>query len=134
MFQNTFEIDGGIKNITVTSFKSALMGLLFSVVILSVFAVIITYTQLSEKYIGVIALLATVSGALLAGLLASVKIKAKGWLTGVAAALWYFLMLLVIGLTAYENSLNFAEIFKKIPLYILIGMLGGIIGVNIRRK
>ena len=134
MFQNTFEIDGGIKNITVTSFKSALMGLLFSVVILSVFAVIITYTQLSEKYIGVIALLATVSGALLAGMLASVKIKIKGWLTGVAAALWYFLMLLVIGLTAYESSLNFAEIFKKIPLYILIGMLGGIIGVNIRRK
>ncbi len=134
MFQNSFEIDSGIKNITVTSFKSALMGLLFSVIILSVFAVIITYTQLSEKYIGVIALLATVSGALLAGMLASVKIKTKGWLTGVAAALWDFLMLLVIGLTAYESSLNFSEIFKKIPLYILIGMLGGIIGVNIRRK
>ncbi len=114
--------------------KCAVKGYIFSIIILAVFAVIITYTPLSENYIGLISILASASGALLASILAGKIYKSKGLIIGIITACIYFLIILLTGVLIFENNVQMSQVFKKLLWYITAGLLGGVIGVNIKTK
>ncbi len=113
--------------------KCVVKGYIFSLIILMVFSVLITYTPLSENYIGLICLLASGSGALLSSILAGRIFKSKGIIIGAVSSVIYFLILLLTGVLIFENGVEYATVLKNLIWYILAGILGGVIGVNFKK-
>lgn len=72
--------------------------------------------------------------AFLNGYFMARKIKIKGWLVGLVSNLIFLLFMIlfhfIIGISSYNESF----FLLKLGLIILCGILGGIVGVNKKRK
>ena len=121
-------------NLILCFIKNAFYGFIFSLIILACFAIVVTYTPVGEKYISTIAMLASVSGALFAAFKCARTLKSKGILNGIISAVVYFLTIALLGVIFFEGEVNFKILLKNILYYIPVGMLGGILGVNIKSR
>ncbi len=121
-------------NLILCFIKNAFYGFIFSLIILACFSIIVTYTPIGEKYIGTIATLASVSGALFASFKCARSFKSRGILNGIISAIVYFLTVALLGIIFFEGDVNFKILLKNLLYYIPVGMLGGILGVNIKSR
>lgn len=114
--------------------KGSMIAIVITLVGLVIFSAILTYTKVEETIIlPVILSVTSISILLGSGIMAS-KIKKNGILNGGVIGLLYVLVLyLVSSLVGVGFSVNLNTIFM-IVISILAGMLGGIIGVNRKKK
>lgn len=100
-------------------------------VVFILFALLLTYTGLSEGSIPVVSIVCTVVAALLAGLLTAKGVKKSGLVWGLAAGLCYSVILFLIGLFLGEGfALNMSSLTTFV-LALAGGGIGGIVGVNL---
>ena len=118
-----------LKNIL----KGTIISLVTTIVFFLIFALLLTYTNISEETIFPVIVVITGISILLGSSLGNIKIKKNGILNGGLIGLIYMLLLYFISSCFIGDfSLNFNSIILIIAA-ILAGMLGGIIGVNISK-
>ncbi len=120
-----------IKKKIVSILKGSAISIILSIILLTIFALLLTYTTLSESTIVPVVLTITGISILAGSTISSRKIKKNGLISGGAIGLIYILFLYL------ASSICFAgfsfSIYSLIMLVvgIITGIIGGIIGVNI---
>ena len=124
-----------VSSIEHKTLKNLIQGIIISLittlVLILIFALLLTYTNISENTIFPVIVIITGISILLGSSLCNIRIKKNGLINGGIVGFIYILLLYLIS-SAFlgDFSLNFNSIIL-IVASILTGMLGGIIGVNI---
>lgn len=114
--------------------KGSILSIILTIICLLVFSLILAYTNIPEKtMIPVITAVTAIS--ILAGSIISVsKIEKKGIINGTLVGLIYILTIYIISSIAKGNFEITINSIILIASAIIAGMLGGIIGVNIKNR
>ena len=114
--------------------KGSILSLILTIICLLIFSLILAYTNIPEKtMIPVITAVTAIS--ILAGSIISVsKIEKKGIINGTLVGLIYILTIYIISSIAKGNFEITINSIILIASAIIAGMLGGIIGVNIKNR
>ena len=119
------------NNIFIKIIKGAGISIIFTLICLTIFSAILTYTNLSESLIQPVVISVTGISILVGSFFATKKIKKNGIIKGIAVGLIYIMLLYLI--SSVVNNANFAlksGSIVMIAIGILCGAIGGIIGVN----
>ena len=115
-----------IKNIM----KGTGIALITTVLLLLIFSIILTYTNIDEKVINQVIMIVTAISILLGSSLGNIKIKKNGLINGgTIGAIYIVTIYLISSILNWKFSLNIQSIFMII-IAIVFGILGGILGVN----
>ena len=110
--------------------KGSLLALLISVVFLFVFSLILSYTNLDNKFINPIIIFVMSLSIILGSIMSSRKINKKGIINGGSVGCLYILLIYILSSFILKDfSLNLYSLIAII-ISIVTGMLGGVIGVN----
>jgi putative membrane protein (TIGR04086 family) len=117
--------------------KHLSVGVLMAFAITSIvflgYAMLITYTNVSERSLPTVVAITTVLSVMVAGFDAARGAENRGWLWGMAAGLVYVLIMaaiMVIMLPVFSVDGRTVMVFA---LGIAGGGLGGILGINLKR-
>lgn len=120
-----------------TVFSGMLKGLgaayALTVLVFIVYAVILTYTDISEKNIDTVVMVTTVVSVLLAGFDSARCAEKRGWLYGILSGIIYVSIMFIIGFCVVPDYTLTYENLMMLVLGICGGGLGGIIGINMKR-
>lgn len=104
----------------------------FTLISLTIFSALLTYTSLSESLIQPVVISVTGISILAGSFFATRKVEKNGIIKGIAVGLIYILLIYLT--SSLVNGGNFAFTIGSIIMIligILCGAIGGIIGVNI---
>lgn len=119
------------KNIFII-IKGSIIALILTIIMLTIYAVVLSYTNISEDSMVPVVMTIIGMSILISSSLTNLKIKKKGILNGAVIGLIYILVLYIISsIITGVFSLNTNSIIMII-VSILTGMIGGIVGVNIK--
>lgn len=117
-----------IKNIA----KGVGIAFLSTLLLLLVFSIILTYTNVSENTITPVILIVTSISVLIGSSIGNIKIRKNGIINGgIIGGSYILLLYLVSSILNWRFGLNMQSIIM-IVLGIVFGIIGGIIGVNKR--
>ncbi|OQB15552.1 MAG: hypothetical protein BWY15_00264 [Firmicutes bacterium ADurb.Bin193] len=123
--------EGGLKLVNIA--KSIALCYAVTILLLSVFSVLVTYLAFPEEFVPVVVLLITIVGVIFSGFLVTRTAKIKGWLFGSISGIVYVVTLYIIG-SMLTGDFSFGMSFLTMLLVgALSGAFGGIIGVNTKR-
>lgn len=105
-----------------------------SLLLLMIYALLLTYTNLSESTIPIITFVISLISVLIGSSLTMIKIRENGLINGGLVGFIYIILLYVLSsLFSTGFGLN-GYSFSMIIFNVLIGMIGGIIGVNMIKE
>lgn len=113
--------------------KGLLVSCIFTFVIFTVYAVLLTYTSLQENNINAVMLATTSVSCTLCGFITGRKATQKGILWGALSGLAYIIVMLLISISTVGNFSFSPKMLISIGLSLCCGALGGIIGININK-
>lgn len=110
--------------------KGVGISLIITVILLILFSIILTYTNVKESTINPVIMIITALSILMGSSLSNNKIKKNGLINGgIIGAIYVLLLYVISSLLNWKFSLNIQSIIMII-IGIVFGILGGIIGVN----
>ena len=120
------------KNNYISILKGSLLAIVITIVCLTIYAAILTYTSVSENTIVPVVLVVSGISILIASSISARKLKKQGRINGGIIGLIYILAIyLLSSILSAEFSLNTSSILM-ILVCIITGMVGGIIGINMK--
>lgn len=115
-----------IKNIV----KGVLISLISTVIMLLIFAILLTYTDINENITNTVIIVVTGISILIGSSIGNFKMKKNGLLNGaIIGGMYIFTIYMISSILNWRFSLNFQSIIMIIT-GMIFGILGGIIGVN----
>ena len=120
------------NNVIFKIFKGVGISIAFTLICLTIFSALLTYTNLSESLIQPVVISVTGISILVGSFFATRKVGKNGIIKGVLVGLIYILLIYIV--SSVINGGNFALTIGSIIMIligILCGAIGGIIGVNI---
>lgn len=110
--------------------KGSLISIIATIVLLMIFAVVLTYSNINENSMPTVIIVVTALCILIGSQITTSKIKRNGIVNGALVGAIYILALyLISSIISKDFSLNIYSIIMM-ATSILIGGIGGIIGVN----
>ena len=111
--------------------KGSITAIIVTLILLFVFAILLTYTKIQENVINPVVIIVTAISILIGSSISTLKIKKNGLLNGGLVGIIYIATIyLISSLTGSGFSCNINTIIMIVSS-IIAGMLGGIIGVNL---
>jgi len=110
-----------------------LIAFALTAIALLVYAVLVTYTNMSENTLPIMIATTTLLAVMVAGFDAARGAPSKGWLWGMGAGFAYVLILLIIMIVALPTFSVDGRTFMVAVIGIAGGGLGGILGINLKR-
>ncbi len=111
--------------------KGSGVALGITLLLLFIFAVLLTYTNITESVIKPVIIIVTAISILIGSSLSTLKIKKNGLLNGAIVGFIYIFSLYIISsITGSGFNLNIISIIMLVAS-VVAGMVGGIIGVNL---
>lgn len=115
-----------LKNII----KGVIISIIFTLIILFIFSIILTYTNISESFITPVIIVTTAISIFIGSSIGNFKMNKNGLLNGAMIGGIYLISIyLLSGIVNHNFSLSTQSIII-IVAGIVCGMFGGIIGVN----
>ena len=111
--------------------EGVLRGFIITVVLLLIFAVIMTFTEISEKASSTFYLVTTILSIMYGSIYAVRKIKKRGWLIGIIVTLLYLLVLYIVSIVSGNSSVIGTDRITRVLLALIVGALSGMIGINL---
>lgn len=106
------------------------IGYAITVIIFIFYAILLTYTNLSDKNMDIVVIITTVLSVMIAGFDTTKNANSKGLMWGVLAGLLYAMILLFVS-TLIDGKMIFdAETIITFLVAMASGGIGGIIGIN----
>lgn len=122
---------GGTFNIWIYG-KGLIRGYIVSLILFLIAAILITYTGLSEKIIPITTSIIMILSIAYGGIYVAVHIKKRGWLHGGFLGLMYILILMAFS-KVFIIDYNMSSVgYYRIILSMATGVIGGMIGINIK--
>ena len=126
------------ENIKSNNMFKILKGIILSILItllgLLILAIVITYTNVSESIIPIAVTIITAISILIGSFFSTINIQKNGLLNGFAVGFAYIATIYIISSITSTGFTLTNTSFIMIISAILAGMLGGIIGVNLKNK
>lgn len=116
-----------------TLLKGLFVSCIFTFVVFTVYAILLTYTSLQENNVNAVMLITTSVSCTICGFITGRKATKKGILWGALGGLSYIIVMLVISISTVGNFLFSTKMLISICLSLCCGALGGIIGININK-
>lgn len=110
------------------------IGYAITCIIFIAYAIILTYTDTTEKNIPIVVTVTVVLSVLIAGYDAAKAVTKKGWLWGMLAGLLYAFIMFLIGMSVIRNFGFSGKMLTLLVLSVAGGGLGGILGINLKKK
>jgi len=110
-----------------------LMGYAITCIVFLAYAMLITYTQMSERNLPTVVAITTVLSVLVAGFDAAKGAPSRGWMWGMIAGAIYVAVLAIIMVVILPGFFVDGRTVTVIVLSVAGGGLGGILGINIRK-
>lgn len=119
------------KNI-IRIIKGSVTAIILTLILLLIFAIILTYTPLQENAINPVIIVISGISILIGSSISTIKINKNGLINGSLVGLIYILSIYLISSIAGAgfNLNSYSAIM--IIVSIIMGMIGGIIGVNLK--
>lgn len=110
--------------------KGSLISIIATIVLLMIFAAVLTYSNINENSMPTVIIVVTALCILVGSQITTSKIKRNGIVNGALVGAIYILALyLISSIISKDFSLNIYSIIMM-ATSVLIGGIGGIIGVN----
>ena len=110
--------------------KGVGISLITTVIMLIIFSIILTYTNIQESAINPVIMIITAISILIGSSLGNIKIKKNGLINGgLIGGIYILIIYLISSILNWKFSLNMQSIIMIITA-VIFGILGGIIGVN----
>jgi len=110
--------------------KGSLFSILTTLILLIIFAALLTYTTINENTIPAVIIIVTALSILIGSQITTSRIKKNGVINGMLIGMIYIIFLYIVSSIVTKNfSLNSYSIIMSVAS-IIIGGIGGIIGVN----
>lgn len=129
--QNIITEESQWKKKSLCIIKGSVLAMALSIILLTIFALLLAYTTISESSIMPVVLTITGVSILVGSTISSRKIRKNGLLYGGAVGLIYTIILYIASslcLTGFSLSINS---FIMLAVSMITGIIGGIIGVNL---
>ena len=111
--------------------KGSITAIVITLILLFIFAILLTYTKLKENIISPVVIVVTAISILIGSSISTLKIKKNGLLNGALVGIIYIVTIyLISSVTGSGFACNINTIIMIVSS-IVAGMLGGIIGVNL---
>ena len=115
-----------IKNIA----KGVLISLISTVIMLFIFAILLTYTDINENITSTVIVVVTGISILMGSSIGNFKMEKNGLVNGaIIGTIYISTIYMISSILNWRFSLNFQSIIMII-IGMIFGILGGIIGVN----
>lgn len=114
--------------------KGSILSIILTMICLLIFSLILTYTNIPEKTMIPVITAVTAISILVGSIISVSKIEKKGIINGALVGLIYILTIYIISSIAKGNFGITINSIILIASAIIAGMLGGIIGVNIKNR
>jgi putative membrane protein (TIGR04086 family) len=121
------ELNKGIINIG----KGVLRALILTVILVLAISLSMSFLDLSEKTLSVLWMVTTCLSILLGATYAAKKNEKNGWLIGLILAVVYYLIIMIISSIFRGNFLFEVVDFGRLIIAMVIGILSGMLGINI---
>ena len=115
-------------------FRSIAIAYIVSLVLFMIYALLLANTNIPESTIPTSTFVISLISVFLGSSLAIIKIKENGMLNGGLVGLIYVLLIYVLGSIFVTGFGLNGYAFSMIIFNVLIGMIGGIIGVNMVKE
>ena len=110
--------------------KGVGISLIATVIMLIIFSIILTYTNIQESVINPVIMIITAISILIGSSLGNTKIRKNGLINGgIIGGTYIIIIYLISSILNWKFSINMQSIIMIITA-IVFGILGGIIGVN----
>lgn len=110
--------------------KGAIISIIFTLIFLFIFSLVLTYTNMSEKFINPTIIVITAISILIGSSIGNLKVKRNGLLNGAIIGGIYLIFIYFISSILSGNFSITLESIIMIIAGMIFGMIGGIIGVN----
>ena len=110
---------------------ATLTAYILTMVLLFVFSLVITYTNINENISIYFVKSTTYISCIVSGFIAAGKIANKGWLSGAISGLCYALILVLLSFISKNIQFSISYTINFLCC-IFSGILGGIIGINLK--
>lgn len=135
MYENIKTVESGDLPLFFTGFlKGTLVALAVTVSVFFIFALLLSYTGLSEDSVRYIAYITEAVGAFLAGIAPAKKIRRKGILTGSLCGVLYMVIIWTVSSLISDGFYFNLHVLIMLLTSLASGALGGIVGVNIKNS
>lgn len=119
---------------TIISFKSYISSLLLSLaitlLILVILSAVFTFFNVNEGIVHLAPTILFFFSSLLSGFFASRKTNRAGWLTGIIAAFFYSIIVLLLSIIFSSDAPTPQGALKTVLYSLPFGIIGGILGIN----
>ena len=113
--------------------KGSVIAIVLTLILLSIYAVLLSTTDISETTMVPVVLVITGISILIGSSMSTVSIKNKGMINGFLVGLIYIIALYIVSsLMLVGFELNFNSILMML-VGAVTGMIGGVIGVNLKQ-
>lgn len=112
--------------------KGSITAIILTLILLLIFALLLTYTKLQENLINPVIIVISGVSILIGSSISTLKINKNGLLNGSLVGLIYIITIYLISSIILANfKIN---LYSTIMIFvsIIMGMIGGIIGVNLK--
>ena len=112
--------------------KGTVISIILSLILLTIYAALLSYTSISESAMVPVIITITGISILIGSSISSMHIKKQGMLNGALVGLIYMLTIYILSsifLSSFEININS---IIMISVGIVTGMIGGVIGVNMK--
>lgn len=118
------------SNAFIQILKGVGISLLFTFILLIIFATILTYTNVSQSTINPVIIVITGVSILIGSSIGNIKIKKNGLINGgIIGGIYMIIIYLISSILNWKFGLNMQSIIM-ISVGVIFGILGGIFGVN----
>lgn len=118
-------------------FRNVLKGVIgaISVTILltAILSLVMTFVDINSSMFSVIYVFITSIGLIFGTILAAKLYGKKGWLVGLSVGVLFYISLYAIGVLLGEKATLGVYVLVKFSLCILVGILSGMLGINLGR-
>ena len=112
--------------------KSLILSFIFTLFLLLIVSLLLTYTPLKESTIPLLNTIIMIISITVGSIYISIKIGEKGWLNGGVIGILYFLILVLLNYLFIKPFIFDIYSISKFFISLATGIIGGMIGINIK--
>jgi putative membrane protein (TIGR04086 family) len=119
------------RNTYIHTGEGILRGVILTVILLLIYAVIMTFTEVSDGISSSFYLVTTLVSIMYGSIYAVKKINKRGWLIGIVVAIVYMLIIYIVSVISGNSAVIGVNRILRLLIAFTVGALSGMLGVNL---
>lgn len=125
-------MENNISNNFVSIIKGVAISIISTIILLFIFSILLTYTNISESLITTVIIVVTAISIFIGSTIANIKMKKNGLLNGALIGGIYLMSMYILSSIISKNFSITIQSFIMIIAGMICGMFGGVMGINKR--